>query len=110
MKESACLESIREAAIHLPGIHLRKGQPGSSRGHLQQETGPQNQNRDPDPGWFDEVAGVIYKELETDEKYLVSSRGAWAIKLLAELDLLKADIYEDDEDGSLGGSLGDFAR
>jgi len=109
-KESACLESIREAAISIYQEYI--SEKASPRVILEDTLSKRLvlkiRTETPDPGWFDEVAGVIYKELETDEKYLVSfKRSVGYLKLLAELDLLKADIYEDDEDGSLGGSLGD---
>lgn len=56
---------------------------------------------DPDPTWFDEVAASTHQQLEKTEKYLKDfKRSVGYLKLLAELDLLKGEL-EDDEDMSI---------
>jgi sorting nexin-13 len=56
----------------------------------------------PDPGWFDEVAAVVHLELQQDDRFLGDfKRSVGYLKLLAELDLLKGEL-EEEEDLGLG--------
>jgi len=108
-KES-CLESIRDAAISIYQEYL--SEKSTPRIQLDDTFNKRLilkiRTETPDPGWFDEVAGMIYHSLETEERYLISfKRSVGYLKLLAELDLLKVDMYEEDEESSLGESFGE---
>lgn len=115
-KEASCLEGIRDAALSIYQEYLsEKASPRVSLDDgLSKRLLFKIRTEPPDPDWFDEVAGEIYKLLELDDKYLVSfKRSVGYLKLLAELDLLKADLYEEDEEGSMeypgeSGSMGSF--
>jgi len=71
----------------------------------------------PDAEWFDEVQAAVFDKLRTDERFLESfKRSMGYVKLLAELDLLKADqassskSEEDDEGLTMGsGNTGEEA-
>lgn len=59
----------------------------------------------PDSAWFDEAAAAVYGQLERTEKFLADfKRSVGYLKLLAELDLLKGELEEEDE-SSLGESV-----
>ncbi|XP_023347857.1 sorting nexin-13 [Eurytemora carolleeae] len=111
-KESAALENIREAALSIYQEYLSdKATPRINlEDTLSKRLVLKIRTETPDPGWFDEVAGIIYHQLETDEKYLFNfKRSNGYLKLLAELDI-KVCGYDEDEDeslGSIGESLGE---
>jgi len=109
MDRETSLDIIREAAMSIYREYL--SDKASPRVNIEDTLSKRLllkiRTETPDPDWFDEVAGDVYQSLETDDKYLASfKRSQGYLKLLAELDLLKVDHYEEDEDGSMG-SLGE---
>lgn len=56
----------------------------------------------PNENWFDEVQTAVYDKIQTDERYLNGFRSSpLYVKLLAELDLVKAERSDEEDTGSL---------
>ncbi|XP_014290688.1 sorting nexin-13 isoform X2 [Halyomorpha halys] len=56
----------------------------------------------PNENWFDEVQGAVYERIQNDEKFLNGFRASpLYVKLLAELDLVKAERSDEEDTGSL---------
>ena len=99
-------ESIREAALSIYQEYLSdKASPRLSvEDSLNKKLLLRIRSESPDPGWFDEVAAAVYSRLEQQDKYLNDfKRSVGYLKLLAELDLLKGELDEE-EDISIGES------
>ena len=102
-KMSSSLESMREAALSIyqeylsdkanPRIELDESLNKKLLLRIRSET--------PDPTWFDEVGAFTHDYLERTDKYVRDfKRSVGYLKLLAELDLLKGEL-EDEEDLSI---------
>lgn len=53
----------------------------------------------PDPEWFDECQECVHQRLRSDESFMEAFKKSMGyVKLLAELDLLKDDLEEDEDD------------
>jgi len=99
-------ESIREAALSIYQEYLSdKASPRIGlEDSLNKKLLLRIRSESPDPSWFDEVAAAVYKKLEQEDKFLFDfKRSVGYLKLLAELDLLKGEL-DDDEDISIGDS------
>jgi len=105
-KHGGYMESIREAALSIYQEYLSdKASPRlSMEDSLNKKLLLRIRSESPDPGWFDEVAVAVYCKLEQNDKFLNDfKRSVGYLKLLAELDLLKGEL-DDDEDMSIGES------
>ena len=99
-KMSSSLESMREAALSIyqeylsdkanPRIELDESLNKKLLLRIRSET--------PDPTWFDEVGSFTHDYLERTDKYVRDfKRSVGYLKLLAELDLLKGELEDDEE-------------
>eukprot|EP00092_Neocalanus_flemingeri_P008846 GFUD01009520.1.p1 GENE.GFUD01009520.1~~GFUD01009520.1.p1 ORF type:complete len:981 (+),score=238.89 GFUD01009520.1:139-3081(+) len=105
-KHCGYLESIREAALSIYQEYLSdKASPRlNMEDSLNKKLLLRIRSESPDPGWFDEVASAVYSRLEQNDQFLNDfKRSVGYLKLLAELDLLKGEL-DDDEDISIGDS------
>ena len=105
-KYGSYMETMREAALSIYQEYLSdKANPRISvEDSLNKKLLLRIRSESPDPTWFDEVAAYIHQQLEKTEKFMKDfKRSVGYLKLLAELDLLKGEL-EDDEDISIGES------
>jgi len=106
------LETIREAALSIYQEYLsdKASQRIQMDDSLNKKLLLKIRSEPPDPGWFDEVAAVVYNQLQQNEKFLRDfKRSVGYLKLLAELDLLKGELEEEDEVSFIdSASLGSF--
>jgi len=103
-KQVGYLDSMREAALSIYQEYLSdKASPRLLMDDsLTKKLLLRIRSEPPDPGWFDEVAAVVHNELQQNEKFLSDfKRSVGYLKLLAELDLLKGELDEE-EDISIG--------
>jgi len=112
-KQGGYLDSMREAALSIYQEYL--SDKASPRLHVDDSLTKKLllriRSEPPDPGWFDEVAAVVHNELQQNEKFLSDfKRSVGYLKLLAELDLLKGELDEEDDLHNMGdnGSQGSF--
>merc|ERR1719189_88397 len=94
------LESMKEAALSIYQEYLSdKANPRIDvDDSLNKKLLLRIRSESPDPTWFDEVAQSTHLQLEKTDKYLKDfKRSVGYLKLLAELDLLKGELEEDEE-------------
>ena len=97
-------ETMREAALSIYQEYLSdKANPRIDiEDSLNKKLLLRIRSESPDPTWFDEVAASTHQQLERTDKYLKDfKKSVGYLKLLAELDLLKGEL-DDDEDYSIG--------
>jgi sorting nexin-13 len=92
-------ESIREAGLSIYQEYLSdKASPRLNvEDSLNKKLLLRIRSESPDPEWFDEVAAAVYCRLEQEDKLLKDiKRSVGYLKLLAELDLFKGELDDDD--------------